>query len=236
MHFHLPRRHRRHLLFPPGLLALAGLLWLGCGAMRPWQEHLTPRYYVSLSTPPIPVSDTILPAMRIFSGYLTKPFLYSQLYSLYTWQDVVFNGDAAHDSSALSLISQSIQRMRVDTIPNGGIRIRVSPPSKYKELIRLLDLMTSVDQKKYLIDFYHGPLTVYVLVDSYTPPSDASATATPISPGFLCGTNLATPQVQQHDLGISTRNILFQQPEWQASLWLLAAIAAISSWRLFQLC
>ena len=30
MHFYLPRRHCRRLLFPPGLLALAGLLWLGC--------------------------------------------------------------------------------------------------------------------------------------------------------------------------------------------------------------
>ena len=30
MHSYLPRRRRRPLLFPPGLLALAGLLWLGC--------------------------------------------------------------------------------------------------------------------------------------------------------------------------------------------------------------
>ncbi|MBX0290506.1 hypothetical protein K3G63_08660 [Hymenobacter sp. HSC-4F20] len=29
----LPRRSRRSLLFPPGLLALAGLLWLGCVAL-----------------------------------------------------------------------------------------------------------------------------------------------------------------------------------------------------------
>ena len=36
MHFYLPRRHRRQLLFPPGLLALAGLLWLGCVALGPW--------------------------------------------------------------------------------------------------------------------------------------------------------------------------------------------------------
>ena len=37
MHFYLPRRHGRQLLFPPGLLALAGLLWLGCVALGPWQ-------------------------------------------------------------------------------------------------------------------------------------------------------------------------------------------------------
>ena len=37
MHLYLPRRHRRQLLFPPGLLTLAGLLWLGCVALGPWQ-------------------------------------------------------------------------------------------------------------------------------------------------------------------------------------------------------
>ena len=35
MHLYLPRRHRRQLLFPPGLLTLAGLLWLGCVALGP---------------------------------------------------------------------------------------------------------------------------------------------------------------------------------------------------------
>ena len=35
--FYLPRRHRRKLLFPPGLLAMAGLLWLGRVAVGTWQ-------------------------------------------------------------------------------------------------------------------------------------------------------------------------------------------------------
>ena len=37
MPFYLPRRYRRKLLFPPSLLALAGLLWLGCVAVGTWQ-------------------------------------------------------------------------------------------------------------------------------------------------------------------------------------------------------
>jgi hypothetical protein len=38
---YLPRRHRRPLLFPPGLLALAWLLWLGCVALLP---HIPAKY------------------------------------------------------------------------------------------------------------------------------------------------------------------------------------------------
>ena len=36
MAFYLPRRHRRKLLFPTGLLALAELRWLGCVAVGTW--------------------------------------------------------------------------------------------------------------------------------------------------------------------------------------------------------
>lgn len=51
MHFYLPRRHRRYLLFPPGLLALAGLLWLGCVALGPWQEALKLKSVMQLTMP-----------------------------------------------------------------------------------------------------------------------------------------------------------------------------------------
>ena len=37
MPFYLLRRRHLKLLFPPGLLALAGLLWLGRVAVGTWQ-------------------------------------------------------------------------------------------------------------------------------------------------------------------------------------------------------
>lgn len=50
MHFYLPRRHRRPLLFPPGLLALAELLWLGCVALGRWEPALRLHNVVQLTS------------------------------------------------------------------------------------------------------------------------------------------------------------------------------------------
>ena len=61
MHFYLPRRHRRRLLLPPGWVALAGLLLLGCLALRPWQERLKRQVVLELTMPPLNKSGTIWP-------------------------------------------------------------------------------------------------------------------------------------------------------------------------------
>lgn len=225
----LPRRHRRKLLFPPGLLALAGLLWLGVVAIGPWQEKLTKRSVLQLTMPPKPVSDTIYQS-NSYPITRTIPFLYSQLFNLYTWQDIELNGNAAHDSTAVRAIAQGIEKLRNDTLPNGGVRVRIRPSARYKELVRLLDLMNECSQEKYLVDIHHGPTTLYALVDSYTPqPSE------PKHAYFICGTNayllpLIPPQPQQ---SVSDKWLqLLRQPEWRASVCLLAAIMALGSWRM----
>ncbi|WP_157530519.1 hypothetical protein [Hymenobacter norwichensis] len=67
---YLPRRHRRPLLFPPGLLALAWLLWIGCVVILPHIPvkygslfasfaplPLQPGLYTNRLDPALPVAD-----------------------------------------------------------------------------------------------------------------------------------------------------------------------------------
>ena len=118
--------------------------------------------------------------------------------------------------------------MRADTIPNCGIRIRLTPQVRYKMLVHLLDLMTITDQKKYLFDMYHGPATLYVLVDNYTP-------QVPIEPFFSCGTSSYSLRIIPPPKAEASRwELLLQPPEWRLSLWLLAALATLSSWRILR--
>ncbi|MGY3091045.1 hypothetical protein ACVWYF_004109 [Hymenobacter sp. UYAg731] len=226
-HLHMPRRYRRKPLFPPGMLALAWLLWLGCVAIRPWQKQLQPRYATILTLPPKPQSDNIYQSIDI----KTIPFLYSQLSSLYAWQDIELNGSPAHDSFAMRAISQSIETMRNDTIPNCGVRVRIRPSTRYKELVGLLDLMTKRNQKRYLLDIYHSQTTLYVLVDSYVPqPIDS------IPAYFSCGTRYyelppIPPPLPQQSFADKWLQPL-RQPQWRASVWLLAAIVGLGGWRM----
>ncbi|WP_201980073.1 hypothetical protein [Hymenobacter rubidus] len=215
MHLYLPRRHRRKLLLPPGLLALTGLLWLGSVAIRSWREKLRRKAVVQLTMPPRPDSDTIFHTSS-FSNPLRIPFLYSQLYKLYKWREVEFNGNAAHDSLSALLISQNIQAMRADTIPNCGIRVVFTSKVSYKGWVKLIDLMTLNDQKKYLFDMYHGPLTLYVLVDEYSPQA-----ARTDEPQMFCGTMATMPPANYKftPVGYWSVSYFTRIGHWLAALW-----------------
>ncbi|MDB5269123.1 MAG: hypothetical protein JWP58_2163 [Hymenobacter sp.] len=223
LRLYLPRRHRRMLLFPPGLLALAGLLWLGTVAIGPWRAQLQPRHVIQLSMPPRPLSDTIYQSIR------SIPFLYSQLFGLYNWQHVEFSGNSAHDSISMRAIARAIKTMRDDTVANCGVRVQIRPSTRYKELVSLLDLMSEYNIQKYLLDTYHGPTVLYVLVDSYVPqPVDSSP------PYISCGTSAytlrPTPPPPQQFFADKWLQPL-RQSEWRASVWLLAGIVALGGWR-----
>ena len=57
IHLPYPRRTRRRLLLPPGLLALAWLLWLGCVAV-PQLRGMKRQTVMQISIPPlIPLVD-----------------------------------------------------------------------------------------------------------------------------------------------------------------------------------
>jgi hypothetical protein len=214
MPFHLPRRHRRKLLLPPGLLALAGLLWLGCVAVGSWREKLKRRTVVQLTMTPKPDSDTIYHNTYQFSKRI--PYLYSQLFTLYHWQNVVLDGSAADDSASLTTIAKTVAAMRADTVPNSGIRVELTPQVRYRTFVQLLDLMAATNQKKYMFDMYHGPFALYILVDEYQ-----HQPIEPVQPQTFCGTmdyHMPTG-FQAYNTGYWSTSYLTRIGSWLAALW-----------------
>lgn len=225
MPFHLPRRHRRPLLLPPGLLALGGLLWLGSVAVGSWREKLTQRGVVELTMTPKPDSDTIYHNSYRFNKRI--PYLYSQLFTLYKWQRIALNGSAAHDSSSVAAIAKSMAIMRANTIPNCGIRVELTPQVRYRTFVQLLDLMMAMNQRKYMFDMYHGPFALYVLVDEYTPQP-------PFDPPFICGGAYFLPMPLPPAPAPSRWRFFWQPTEWRLPLCLLALMAALAGARVLR--
>ncbi len=216
MYFHLSRRHRRKLLLPPGLLALAGLLWLGSVTVGSWREKLTRWTVVQLTMPSKPDSDTISHGLYPINRRI--PFLYSQLFTLYRWQDVLLDGTAAHDSASILTIAKAIATMRADTVPNCGIRVELTPQVKYRTFVQLLDLMAAMNQRKYMFDTYHGPFALYVLVDEYQP-QPTELTDFPMR--WRCGTmHYQMPTTYQADKPrYWSTSYLTRIGSWLAALW-----------------
>ena len=162
LHFCLRRRHRRRLLFPPGLLALAGLLWLGCVAIRSWQEELMRKSVVQLTIPSLHIDKNS-------PFYSNSPVLLSPraLDRFRLWHDVYFNGQRHNDSINLLKLNRTVAYMQAHASRNNGIRIRFSPNAKYTHLIAALNSMLKYDVQKYWLDIKHQPTALYTFT---TPP------------------------------------------------------------------
>ena len=165
--------------------------------------------------PPKPTSDTIY-STAYHDEVQVIPFLYSQLHELYHWQNIQLNGDAANDSVSTLAISEAIKTMRADTIPNCGIRVKLTSQVKYKVLVRLIDLMNINNQRKYLFDIYHGPFALYVLVDEYTPKM-----ASKDEPRILCGTMYTQMPTDYQPAAIGYWSVSYftRFGNWLAALW-----------------
>ncbi|QIX62836.1 hypothetical protein HER32_17310 [Hymenobacter sp. BT18] len=132
---HLPRRHRRHLFFPPGLLALAWLLWLGC--------VMLPRVYVHKQT------EILLPIFPVFKttplqyNYGAPPYfpIYSselQLENFRQWQTFTFVGNLWADYFTLRQIREASYYLRT-TRNKYEYRVYFLPTATYGNFIRFIN-------------------------------------------------------------------------------------------------
>jgi len=158
MRFHLPRRYRRPLLFPPGLLALAWLLWLGCVALGPWQEQLKLRTMLRLTMPPLPSAiPPVLPSDSIPPPppppYLTR----AELNELLPWRDAYFNGNSQSDGHEKIRITSAVHDMMSNTEIGSGVRIQFMPKSYYKDLVFVINLMSQEGVRRWFLDTRQKP-------------------------------------------------------------------------------
>ena len=171
MYLHLPRRYRRRLLLPPGLVALAGLLLLGCLALRPWQERLKQRSVIELTMPPRPISDLVRPNVQemgftdcIWPQENGPEPRYSLMPHYRRWFTLTLGQNRQADSLAMRKLKALLHR--AGKRPNwgsSGLRIFFSPKTHYSSVVEVLGLMNQFCVGQYFLDIYHMPVTFYAL-------------------------------------------------------------------------
>ena len=155
MHFLLPRRHRRRLLLPPGRLALAGLLLLGCLALRPWQEQAKIHGVISLAVP-ICEPHPILPTIRFL---VPNP---NTMCERRFRHDAFLNGNDIHDQPQYRRIVAAIRFITADKKHNGLVCVRLTSTARYENMVALLDLMERMNLRQHWFDFTRKPTAFYV--------------------------------------------------------------------------
>jgi len=221
---YFPRRHRRRLLFPPGLLALAGLLLIGSVALEPWQEALRPKSVLQLTLPVVPSPGS---PKEEFGYYLPSP---AEAQEMGPWLRAAFTGEPANDRREQTRVATMIRTMSPDT----GVRVSFSRASQYRHLVFVIDQLQRGNLKRYWVDMHNRPVTINALKVNYRreqkrKPSDFSfcgtASYTPPTPFIVQAEN------KPNDFPWAAWLPLLKS-EWRAPMWLLAAIAMLSGWHL----
>jgi hypothetical protein len=240
MHFYLPRRYRRQLYFPPGLLALAGLLWLGCVAVSAHSDRLKKRVVMQLTMPPAHIT----PGSPFYGATSPVSLSARELNSFRPWHIVQLTGCAGVDLQTKNKLLNNIRSIAADSGHAGGVRIEFASTARYKELIYALDLMDREKARRYWLDIKHKPTTLYTF-------TEVRLRSDPVN--FICGNQYANRQfsIPIQSLPFWTRFDdwitdfwdfswirtwlqSLRTAEWRASVWLLTAIGAVGSWRIIQ--
>ncbi|WBO85318.1 hypothetical protein [Hymenobacter yonginensis] len=228
INLHLPRRHRRPLLFPPGLLALAWLLWLGCVALPQMSGFNKPQGYVTQLTmlgPKFPGAfDSFSPPRPLWPPYFSS----YELAAFRPWQNIRFTGNLWQDYFSYQQTQVAANYLERDTTYRMGMKLVFEPSATYKSLIFALDQLQSRDIKQYWLDIYRLPNTLYAFTDV---PTVADTTKSTI-PMMSCGTsdNMAAWRPQPTSASFAD----LATPDWRNSTLLLLLLTLLSAVRLGQ--
>jgi hypothetical protein len=233
----IPRRFRRPLLFPPGLLALAWLLCLGCVAL-PRMPGLQPQY----------VLTTVLPAynqcnlpLEFEVDHQTPPWCFSkqELESFRQWQTIDLLGTQWSDYFNYQLANLIVQGYKASPNQDAGLRIRMSDKAIYAQVVGLLDWVSSTNHKKYWLDIQHTPVTLYAITNR--PSLQAKPRPAALLGLFSC-TDVyipTAPSVVNTDLLSRLNEMFFSvlsspllSPAGRNTLLLLLLLGLLSGWRL----
>lgn len=232
------RRHRRPLLFPPGLLALGFLLLLGCGVVSQ-QAGQRRNFRVLQLTMPALVPDSL--DLRLDSQKYMPP---AELERYRPWQTITLTSNTWQDYFSLRQAQAVAQALHTDPAHDRGLRIRFAERATYASLVRSIDCFQVTGIRKYWLDMRQEPTTLYTFTSKPRPiPIE-------VEQGWECGGVLLlkydvppsapalTPSEQllafwSALLAPGTWAPLFH-PEWRTSLYLLLFLSVLSFSRLFR--
>lgn len=178
---YLPRRHRRPLLLPRGLLALGFLLLLGCRVLV--NQPRLHRYAVMQLTMPASHSAENSLALQLPSA--------QKIRNMGFWRIANFTGNATADSSNLRLVQRHLRAVYHHSTTD-GLQVRFHARARYGSLVDALDEVNMSNASKYFVDIHSPITTLYVLPLRYKsgfsatseverPPTQTQPTATGIS-------------------------------------------------------
>ncbi|UOQ67545.1 hypothetical protein [Hymenobacter volaticus] len=231
---YLPRRHRRPLLFPPGLLALAWLLWLGCVTLPRMRGMEKPQVVVHLTMPPVHAADSSpYPIVKLgWVALYSSPF---EIEKFRPWQTLAFSGNLWADYFTYKQTETNIIKLHNAANQAKGLRIRFASQAPYRALVCTLDLLNQYEITKYWVDIWHSPTTLYAFTSV---PNKIKSSPPELMP---CGGNryIEPPTIISHNLptwitSLVEPNILNESFYWRNSTILLLLLASTSVIRLYR--
>lgn len=162
-----PRRHRRPLLLPRGLVALGFLLLLGCCVLV--QAPRLKRYSLLQLTMPV-VCDK---ADRLgTNAALCMPS--EQELQRRLWQVGSFSGQARADSLSWLRIQRRLDGLHQHPAANSGVAIQFLAHARYANLVQVLDYLNVIDINRYFLHIHSPVTTLYVFPNRNSPsPADS---------------------------------------------------------------
>ncbi|WP_460620901.1 hypothetical protein [Hymenobacter tenuis] len=162
----LPRRHHRHLLLPPGLVALAWLLLLGCLAL----PSIIPRQAVMeirLFNPKGPQGCLV--------GFPTP----QQIDKWGPWQNITVSSNEWAGYFDMRMVESVCLFIKEDIPEQRALRVYFDESTSYNTLIQLLDIPIRMGIHKHWLDLRRPPFTFNLLGNDPPIPPHYS---------FICGT------------------------------------------------
>jgi hypothetical protein len=226
---YVSRRHSRHLLLPPGWVALGFLLLLGCQALLTHGRQLRWPNVMQLTMPMIELDTTSLAYCRRYN----IDFSYKSLIkdnARRHWLDVTLADEHLADFIANENLLAATKFVQADTSYSSGVRVRFRESATYANLVGALDIMNQLNQKKYWLDIYSKPITLYAVTDK---PLRLDSTR---QLAFIsCGTRYYQYPVPTEVLTVGQVLQLFWEQNWRPSVLLLFIISALNFYCLARL-
>jgi hypothetical protein len=160
---HVSRRHSRHMLLPPGWVALGFLLLLGCQVLLAHRRQMRQERMIELWMPFLSKAE-ISPPLTDLSA-LERLRLYNPMAALkpsIRWHYVSFTGNPLNDSSSRVALNKIVLLIRANIGGAEGVQVRFGAGATYDSMIYSL---TSSQEGCWFVN--NGQISTFYIVSDW---------------------------------------------------------------------